>query len=193
MLIGAFISFGEWPNRNVKVKLKSRRNEPMNPYIGGFILAGLLTGCAGTQVKRDDDRQLYRVSFPSVALNADPLERIESVEVILRCGRFAAINHIPDDWSAQVISPVSEETTLRMEAGHGSSELCHAADLKGFITVLVCEPACFNLTASLTVSSYDTELHERKVYFQQSQLVMKLLSNTTGGEPLYGYEKSLAQ
>jgi hypothetical protein len=62
-----------------------------------------------------------------------------------------------------------------MEAGHGSSSLCCSSDLDGFITVLVCEPSCFDIIASLSVFSYDTELHERKVSFKQSDLLMKPL------------------
>jgi hypothetical protein len=143
-----------------------------------LLLIALLTGCAHAPVSRETSDHYCRiVSFPIVALKADLLERIESVEVVMHCGRFVAINHIPDDWSAKVISPVSEETRLRMEAGHGSSSLCRSSDLDGFITVLVCEPSCFDITASLSVFSYDTELHERKVSFKQSDLLMKPLPN----------------
>ena len=66
-----------------------------------------------------------------------------------------------------------------MEAGHGSSSLCRSGDLDGFITVLVCEPSCFDVTASLSVFSYDTQLHERKVSLKQSELVMTPLLNPT--------------
>jgi hypothetical protein len=141
-----------------------------------ILLAAVLTGCAHTPVERESGDHYYRlISFPIVALKSEPLERIESVEVVMHCGRFTAINHIPSDWSAQVVSPVSEETKLRMEAGHGSSSLCRSSDLDGFITVLVCEPSCFDISASLSVFSYDTELHERKVSFKQSDLLMKPL------------------
>src|ERR1035437_9323867 len=99
-----------------------------------LLLATALTGCVHAPVSHEADDHYYRViSFPSVALKADPLERIESVEVVMHCGRFMAINHIPDDWSVKLVSPVSEETKLRMEAGHGSSSLCHSSDLDGFI------------------------------------------------------------
>ena len=107
------------------------------------------------------------------------MERIDSVELVMHCGRFVALNHLPNDWSAQVISPVSEETKLRLEAGHGSSSLCRSSDLDGFITVLVCEPSCFDITASLSVFSYHSELHERTVSLRQSDLVMVPLPNQT--------------
>src|ERR1039457_2031383 len=81
-----------------------------------LILAAILTGCAGAPPGQDASDHYYRqVSFPAVALKADPLERIESVEVVMHCGRFVAINHIPDDWSAKVVSPVLEKNRLRRE------------------------------------------------------------------------------
>jgi len=142
------------------------------------ILGGLLIGCAhGPANRQAAEHYLRVVSFPAVALKAEPLERIESVEVIMHCARFVSINHIPNDWSAEVVGPVSEETKLRMEAGHGSSSLSRSSDLQGFITVLVREPSCFDITVSLSVFSYDTELHERKVSFGQSDLVMSELPN----------------
>jgi hypothetical protein len=143
-----------------------------------LMVVALRAGGASGLVSRADTDHYYRVvSFPKVALKADPLERIETVKVVMHCGRFAAINHIRNDWSAKVVSPVSEETTLRMDAGHGSSSLCHSSDLDGFITVLVCDPACFDITASLSVFSYDTRLHERKVTFKQSDLLLVPLPN----------------
>src|SRR5712671_926066 len=134
----------------------------MREYVT-LLLIGLFTGCSSAPVDREAKDHDYRVvSFPMISLKADPFERIEAVKVVMHCGRFVAVNHIPNDWSAQVVSPVSEETTLLMEAGHGSSSLCRSSDLDGFISVLVCEPACFDITASLSVFSYDTSLHERK-------------------------------
>ena len=148
--------------------------------ISALLLIALLAGCAHAPVKRATRDHYYRVvSFPPITLRADPLERIEAVEVVMHCGRFAAINHIPSDWSAQVVSPVSEETKLRMDAGHGSSSLFRSRDLDGFITVLVCEPSCFDISASISIFSYDTELHERKVSLKQSDLVMIALPNQT--------------
>ena len=143
-----------------------------------LLLAIALAGCVHAPVSHEAGDHYYRVvSFPAVALKAEPLERIESVQVVMHCGRFVAVNHIPNDWSAEVVSPVSEETKLRMEAGHGSSSLCRSTDLDGFITVLVCEPSCFDISASLSVFSYDTKLHERKVSFKQADLIMKRLQN----------------
>lgn len=91
----------------------------------------------------------------------------------MHCGRFLAINRIPNDWSAKVVSPVSEETTLVMEAGHGSTALWNTDELKDFITVLVSEPSCFDITAVLKASSYDKKMHERKVVYKQAELIIK--------------------
>ena len=147
-----------------------------------LLLMAILAGCAPTPTSREASDHYFRlVSFPAITLQADPLERIDSVEVIMHCGRFVAINHLPNDWSAEAISPISEETKLRMEAGHGSSSLCRASDLNGFITVLVCDPLCFDISATLSVSSYDSTLHERRVSFKQSDLVMRPLPKPPGG------------
>ena len=90
----------------------------------------------------------------------------------MHCGRFTAINLIPDDWSAQVVSPVSEETTLSMSAGHGTAELWHSEDFRNFITVVVVEPACFDITAFLKASYYDGQKEiQRKLILKQSKLI----------------------
>jgi len=153
-----------------------------------LLLAAVLTGCAHVPARQDASVHYYRVvSFPTIALKADPLERIEAVEVVMHCGRFTAINHIPNDWSAQIVSPVSEETKLRLEAGHGSSSLCRSSDLDGFITVLVCDPSCFDITASVSVFSYDSELHERKISIKQSDLLRSPLQprgRANGSQPI---------
>jgi hypothetical protein len=59
--------------------------------------------------------------------------------MVMHCGHFAAINRIPDDWSVEVVSPVSEKTELTMTAGHGSTALRHSEDVDGFATVLAFE------------------------------------------------------
>jgi hypothetical protein len=142
-----------------------------------IILAVLVAGCAHLSTGNEGHHYYRAVSFPKVDLKTDNGERIDSVEVIMHCGRFTAINRIPNDWSAQVVSPVSEETTLTMEAGHGTADLWHSENLNDFITVLVCEPSCFDITASLRASYYDGEMHERTISFKQTELIMKPLPN----------------
>jgi hypothetical protein len=73
---------------------------------------------------------------------------------------------IPDYWSVEVVSPVSEETVLRANAGHGSSTLWSIGDLDGAITVSVEEASCFDIAA--TVGTTATEHH-----FTRSDLILK--------------------
>jgi hypothetical protein len=118
----------------------------------------------------------YGVSLPHVSLKTDCGERIDSINVVMHCGRFAAINRIPDDWSVEVVSPVSEKTELTMTAGHGSTALWHSEDLDGFATVLVFEEpqSCFDISASIKVSCYEGGGYRgRTVRFSQNQLALK--------------------
>jgi hypothetical protein len=92
----------------------------------------------------------------------------------MQCGRFVAINSIPDDWSATMVGPVSEKTHLEMEAGHGASALWHSEDLAGFLTILVlADDTCFDISASLVAANYyDGKEHQRKVSFKRQQLIL---------------------
>src|SRR5882724_5566466 len=102
----------------------------------GFVLwplaVVLLLMCTAGCASRHDalaSGHLYRLFFPHLNLATDDGERIESVEVVVSCGRFRSLAVIPDDWSAEVVSPVSEKTILRASAGHGSSTLWSITDL----------------------------------------------------------------
>jgi hypothetical protein len=118
----------------------------------------------------------YSVSLPHVSLKTDCGERIDSINVVMHCGRFAAINRIPDDWSVEVVSPVSEKTELTMTAGHGSTALWRSEDLNGFATVLVFEEpqSCLDINASIKTSCYEgCGYRERTVRFSRNKLVLK--------------------
>ena len=108
-------------------------------------------------------------------MRTDLGERIEAVQLVMHCGRFASLNYIPDDWSAQVAGPVSEETILHMQAGHGASMLWRLSDFDGFVTVIACESSgCFDIAGSVGLYSYvDGEEHERKVDYMQAELILK--------------------
>lgn len=126
-------------------------------------------GCAHTGTSGAVD--FYEtVSFPVVALSQE--ERIESVEVVITCARFTAINHIPNDWSAEVVSSISEVSTFRASAGHGMSALENIRALDDFITIYVNEgvESCFSIKAKLSVFSADKE---RTISFSQAELLMK--------------------
>src|ERR1700756_4361892 len=92
-----------------------------------------LSGCA-IAPSRSTDHFYETVSLPRIALSEG--ERIDSVEVVIHCGRFSAVNHIPDDWSVTVVSPMSEVSTFKAYAGHGSSALWDSRELDHFITLL---------------------------------------------------------
>lgn len=64
-------------------------------------------------------------------------------------------------------SPISERTTLRLEAGHGSTSLCSSQALDGFLTILVCEPSCFDIAVSVSVFSLGDE---RRIMLKQRDL-----------------------
>jgi hypothetical protein len=132
-----------------------------------FVAFASVCGCA--QTSRPVADHYYRtVSFPRVALSDG--ERIESVEVIISCARFTAVNRIPNDWSAEVVSPVSEVSTLKATAGHGSTSLWSSRDLDEFITIMVCEPSCFTIKATMVAFVGE---QERTISFTQSELVMR--------------------
>ena len=106
------------------------------------------------------------MSFPPVALAEG--ERIVGVEMIVTCGRFCAVNRIPDDWSVEVASPVSEVTKLKASCGHGAAGLWTVADLDQFVTVCACASDCFDIKGSL-VSTVDFE-HEVTRAYRRSDL-----------------------
>ncbi len=126
----------------------------MRPLILGVLLLVLGIGCA---VRRDaliaDHR--YRVFFPAIKLATADGERIESIEIKMSCGRFRAISTIPDDWSVEVVSPVSEQTTLNASAGHGASTLWSIRELDGAITISVEDASCFDITATVRTTAVE--------------------------------------
>jgi hypothetical protein len=126
-----------------------------------------LSGCAHIDAPARD-HYFRTVSFPHVSLAEG--ERIESVEIVMGCGRFRAINRIPNDWSAEVVGPSSEISTFKAYAGHGSTELWSSRDLDNFITIMDCEPSCFTIKATMVVSTANAE---RTISFTQSDLILK--------------------
>ena len=133
----------------------------------------LLLLTASLQVFAQSTAVRYKVSFPHVNLQSERGERIYFVKVVMHCGRFIAINLIPDDWSANAVGPVSEMTHLEMEAGHGTSALWHSEDLDGFLSILA-DSSCFDITSSMVVASYyDGKEHQRTISFKQHELILK--------------------
>jgi hypothetical protein len=112
----------------------------------------------------------YHIFFPPLNLAAQDGERIVSLEIDVACGHFRGIATIPDDWSLQVMSPVSERTALRASAGHGSTALWNLDELDGAIVVSVDDPGCFDISATV-VSANQQEEHRHE--FQRQQLLLK--------------------
>jgi hypothetical protein len=124
-----------------------------------------LSGCAfHSKGLRTGDR--YRLFFPPITLATADGERIESVEVTMSCGRFRSLTDIPSDWSAHVISPVSEVTTLQAIAGHGSTTLWSMQDWNGSISISVEDACCFDVTAVVGTTA-------SKHRFARSDLILK--------------------
>jgi hypothetical protein len=107
-----------------------------------------------------------RVFFPKVKLVSADGERIQALEIKMACGRFRGVSNIPNDWSMTVVSPVSEQTTLRAAAGHGATTLWHLEELDGAVTVSVQEASCFDISATVSSTS-------RSFEFSRSKLVLK--------------------
>lgn len=128
-------------------------------------LLACASGCSSHHYSLKTGHQ-YRLFFPDITLAIADGERIESVEVTVSCGRFRALSVIPKDWSANVVSPMSEETTLQASAGHGATTLWSIRELDGAITVSVEEVSCFEITATVRTT---TTQHR----FTRSDLVLR--------------------
>ena len=144
----------------------------MRIFLPIFTLIGLC-GCSTSHEAARHSRHV--VSLPFIAMHSDAGERIDSLEIVVTCGRFVAINRIPNDWSAEVISPSSEVTTLRMYAGHGSTALWSSKDLDRFLTVMDYGDTCFDITAKVTTYYWDDSTNgnlEQEHVFDRSHLIL---------------------
>jgi hypothetical protein len=110
---------------------------------------------------------LYSVSFPRLKLAREDGERISAVEIEMSCGRFRGITNIPDDWSIQVVSPSSEETSLRAQAGHGSAALWSLQSLDRAIKIQITQPECFKISARVTA---DRSSNSRMISLTRTEL-----------------------
>ncbi len=109
-----------------------------------------------------------RLSFPSLRLNTQAGEVITSLAVDLSCGLFRQVA-IPNDWSLRVVSPVSERTTLRADAGHGSSALRSVHNLDGIVGLSIEDATCFDISAVVVTTIGDQE-HRQAFTRQQLRL-----------------------
>lgn len=138
------------------VNIRQRRSRFRLPFyehlirtlILGIVILTCTTGCVSHREALLTGH-LYRLYFPRITLATVDGERIESVEVTVSCGRFRSLTVIPNDWSAEVVSPMSEKTIFRAGAGHGVSTLWSLRDLDGAVTISVEEASCFDITATV--------------------------------------------
>jgi hypothetical protein len=112
-----------------------------------------------------------RLYWPHLALSSAQGERVEAINIEMKCGRFRALSNIPDDWSLEVASPSSEVTHLRASAGHGASMLWNLREWDGSIGVVVREPQCFDISATVAVDIAGQATKEYK--FNRSQLRLR--------------------
>jgi hypothetical protein len=86
----------------------------------------------------------------------------------------------------EVVSPVSEVSTFKATAGHGSTSLWSGSDLDDFVTIMICEPDCFDIKAKVGIFVGE---HERTVSFGRSGLVMKTSANKSPQETRPGISR----
>jgi hypothetical protein len=137
----------------------------MRSLVSSLLLMALGAGCAFDRNALATNHR-YHIFFPPIKLATDDGERIEFIEITMSCGRFRAIGALPDDWSLRVVSPISEKTTLRASAGHGSSTLWSLRELDGSIIVSVEEASCFDIAAMVGTTA---TVHR----FSHSDLILK--------------------
>jgi hypothetical protein len=148
-----------------------------------LLLAVILGGCADISSQPQVRAPYYRiVSLPDVPLQSKPMERIESVDLVMRGGRFMAINRLPEGWSGEVVAG-SAPATLRLQARSRSSALRRSADLEGFVTVVVNDPAAFEIAGTLSVCSLEQELPVRQISLKRSDLIVQPLPNPLAQRP----------
>lgn len=100
-------------------------------------------------------------------------ERVSGVQIDLACGRFRAVNCIPDDWSLEIEGPVSEHSTLKAVANHGVSWLSNSSPLQDFATIMICSTSCFDITATVYTETGENEGKTRT--FRRDQLRLEKL------------------
>ena len=116
------------------------------------------------------NQKRYRIYWPNLALASNEGERIESVDILMSCGRFRGIANIPNDWSVEIASPSSEQTKFHAYAGHGASRIWSLRELDGSVLISVAESSCFDISAVVTTEvSGNIKKHE----FSQAHLHLR--------------------
>jgi hypothetical protein len=149
-----------------------------------LIALSILVGAGCTDLTRQDPpAQYYRIlSLPDVPLKSKQNERVEAVEVVMRGGRFMAVNRLPEDWSGEVL-PGSDPATLHLASGRHSTGLRRSSDLEGFTTVLVNALASFDIAARVTVCGSDGEQSKRTITLKRPDLLVDPLPSPQAQSP----------
>lgn len=115
-----------------------------------FISIAIVVATAVISLAGEPHGKRQRLFWPKLPLLRDAGERIEAVDVLMSCGRFRGLLNIPNDWSLEVVSPSSEQTRLRLSAGHGATMLWGLGDLDGVVNIEIADPSCFDISAQVT-------------------------------------------
>jgi hypothetical protein len=134
------------------------------------LLTGLILSVCLCSEAAQPRTKLLRVFWPKLTLAKDSGERIEAIEIVVSCGRFRGVSNIPNAWSLEVLSPSSEQTSLRASAGHGATMLWDMRELDGVVSVAVVEPSCFDISAQITT---DRSGENKQYHFKRSDLRLR--------------------
>ncbi len=125
--------------------------------------------------------QCLSVSFPHV--NLAEFEYIESIKLIIGCGRIESVQRLLDDWDLKIQWDNPQMLILTMFAGHFPSGLPNIDELADFIIVRESAGAnCYNAVGkkgmNITATLYTDKAGavvgaERKYEFSQSELILK--------------------
>jgi hypothetical protein len=91
----------------------------------------------------------YRLFFPAFErVETDTHSgRVANIEVVVKCGYVTGLSKIPGDWWVSLRGPISGETTIVAEAGHGASYLWRLETWNGSITITPFDASCFDVSA----------------------------------------------
>jgi hypothetical protein len=147
------------------------RKIPKTVHMLAIVCFLALAGCGGKENAEPPDHFLRVLSVPDVPLAEG--ERISGLQVDMTCGRFRSVNRIPNDWSLTIDGPVSERSTLKAVANHGTSWLWSSSNLQGFATIMVCSTSYFDVALTVFTQTGDAE---GKRVFRRDQLKLEMLS-----------------
>jgi hypothetical protein len=94
----------------------------------------------------------YTLRFPAEYLRWSDDLAIDRLRIVVACGEFVAIEHIPSDWNIGTSRPISGHAGFDAHAGHGASALRDLSAFDATIVVSSAEESCLG-TVKATASS----------------------------------------